>query len=210
MGVDACALFTPSEYEARSNHELLFVGRLVEKKGLAYLFEAMPAILASYPQAKLSVVGSGPEEHRLRSLARELGISDKVVFEGAIPNVDLPRLYRRATVFVAPSVIAKSGDQEGLGLVLAEALACECPVVAFDLPAIREVVIDGVTGLTARERDSSDLASKVIKLLDNPDLRKHLAREGRRHVLTRFDWEVISSRYTRLIDVLAKSCPQEN
>lgn len=210
MGVDACALFTPSEYEVRSNHELLFVGRLVEKKGLAYLFKAMPAILASYPQAKLSVVGSGPEEHRLRSLARALGILDKVVFEGPVPNADLPRLYRRAAVFVAPSVIAKGGDQEGLGLVLAEALACECPVVAFDLPAIREVVIDGVTGLTARERDSTDLASKVIKLLDNPDLRKHLAREGRRHVLTRFDWEVISSRYAQLIDVLAKSCPQKN
>ncbi len=203
MGVDARTLFTPGEYADRNNHELLFVGRLVEKKGLVHLLEAMPAILARHPQAKLSVVGKGPEEGRLRCLADELGILDRVAFLGPIPNAELPRLYRRAAVFIAPSVVAEGGDQEGLGLVIAEALACECPVVASDLPVIRDVVIDGITGLTARERDSADLASKVIALLDNPELRRRLAEEGRRHVLARFDWEVVADRYARLIEALA-------
>jgi glycosyltransferase involved in cell wall biosynthesis len=152
----------------------------------------------------LSIAGSGPEEERLRFLADKLGISDHVTFLGPIPNPELPHLYRRATVFIAPSIVAESGDQEGLGLVLAEALACECPVVASDLPAIRDVVIDGVTGLTARERNSADLASKIIALLGNPDLRKRLAEEGRRHVLARFDWEVVANRYAQLIDTLAQ------
>lgn len=199
MGVDARTLFIPGERGERTDYELLFVGRLVEQKGLAYLLEALPVILAKHPQVKLSVAGTGPEEARLRLLAEELGISDRVAFLGPIPNAELPRLYRRAAVFVAPLIFA-----EGLGLVLAEALACECPVVASDLPAIRDVVIDGVTGLTARERDSADLASKVIALLDNPDLRKRLAQEGRRHVLAQFDWEVVADRYARMIGALAK------
>ncbi|MEW5708281.1 MAG: glycosyltransferase family 4 protein [Pseudomonadota bacterium] len=204
MGVDAQTLFTPARRGERRDHELLFVGRLVEKKGLTYLLGALPAILARYPRASLSIAGSGPEEERLRFLAEKLGISDRVTFLGPIPNPELPHLYRRAAVFIAPSIVAESGDQEGLGLVLAEAMACECPVVASDLPAIRDVVIDGVTGLTARERNSADLASKVIALLDNPDLRKRLAEEGRRHVLARFDWEVVADRYARLIEVLAQ------
>jgi glycosyltransferase involved in cell wall biosynthesis len=199
MGVDARTLFTPAGYDERNDHELLFVGRLVEQKGLAYLLEALPVILAKHPQVTLSVAGSGPEEGRLRSLAEKLGISDRVAFLGPIPNAELPRLYRRAAVFVAPLMFA-----EGLGLVLAEALACECPVVASDLPAIRDVVIHGVTGLTARERDSADLASKVIALLDDPVLRRRLAKEGRRRVLAQFDWEVVADRYARLIEALAQ------
>lgn len=203
MGVDAQGLFTPDGYGERNDRELLFVGRLVEKKGLVYLLEAMPLILARHPLVKLSVVGGGPEEARLRSLANELRILDRVAFLGPFPNTELPSLYRRAAIFVAPSIVAESGDQEGLGLVVAEALACECPVVASDLPAIRDVVIDGVTGLMARERDSVDLAAKVIALLDKPDLRRRLAQQGRQHVLARFDWESVANRYARLIETLA-------
>lgn len=205
MGVDARTLFTPDGEDVRTGHELLFVGRLVEKKGLAYLLKAMPAILARHPRVTLSVAGGGPEEWRLRSLAEELGIADRVTFLGPAQNRELPRLYRRATVFIAPFVVAENGDQEGLGLVLAEALACECPVVASDLPAVRDVVIDGVTGLTVRQRDSVDVASKVIALLDNPDLRRTLAKQGRMHVLTRFDWETVANRYAQLIEALARS-----
>jgi glycosyltransferase involved in cell wall biosynthesis len=116
----------------------------------------------------------------------------------------LASLYRESTVFVAPSVVAAGGDQEGLGLVFAEAMACECPVVAFDLPAIRDLVEDGITGLLAREKDSHDLAMKILHLLDHPEERTRIAQSGRRHVAERFDWDVVATRYAALIQDLAE------
>jgi len=202
MGVDTEALFTPDLAGCRANNEILFVGRLVEKKGCTYLLEAMPEILKQHPEARLNVVGSGPEEDALKQQVGRLGIAQAVNFHGAVSNAEIPCLYRQATVFVAPFVITAQGDQEGLGLVLVEALACECPVVVSDMPAIRDVVIDGVTGLVCKQRDSADLAAKVCFLLNHPDQGEKLGKVGRQHVQENFDWSVISRRYAALIDEL--------
>ncbi|MGE5639962.1 MAG: glycosyltransferase, partial [Clostridia bacterium] len=133
MGVDARERFTPGP-GARNGEEILFVGRLVEKKGVAHLLEALARVRQARPRAILTVAGSGPLEASLRERSRALGIAEAVRFAGPIPNADLPAFYRRAAVLAMPSVVARDGDREGLGLVLAEALACECPVVASDLP----------------------------------------------------------------------------
>lgn len=202
MGVDTQTLFTPDPATHRVNNEILFVGRLVEKKGCTYLLGAMPEILRRYPDTHLSIVGSGPEEEVLKQQADRLGIAQAITFYGAVNNSETPELYRRATVFVAPSIVTGQGDQEGLGLVFVEALACECPVVASDLAAIRDVVSDGLTGLVCKQRDSVSLAAKVCLLLDQPELRASLGRAGRQHVQERFDWVAISRRYAVLIDGL--------
>jgi glycosyltransferase involved in cell wall biosynthesis len=202
MGVDLAQRFTPSPNERRSSNELLFAGRLVEKKGVEYIIMAMPEILKRYPQTKLLIAGDGPERARLQRLSIDIGVESRVQFLGAVANTALQKLYRRAAIFVAPSVIARGGDQEGLGLVFVEALGCECPIVASDLPAIRDVVIDGVTGLICKQKDSADLAKKVQCLLDDPDAGANLGRAGRRHVEDRFDWQIISRRYKGLINGL--------
>lgn len=204
MGVDTKTLFTPNPALPRADNEILFVGRLVEKKGCAYLFEAMPEILRRHPGTRLRVVGSGPEEKVLRQQAKRLGIEHAVTFHGAVNNAEMPELYRRATVFVAPSIVTAQGDQEGLGLVLVEALACECPVVASNLSAIRDVVIDGVNGLICRQKDSADLAAKVCFLLEHPELRVAMGSAGRQYVQSKFDWMTIFSRYASLIDELVQ------
>lgn len=204
MGVDTKALFTPDPMTRRADSEILFVGRLVEKKGCTYLLDAMPEILRRHPGTLLRIVGSGPEEEALKRQADRLGVTHAVTFHGAINNAEIPNLYRRATVFVAPSIVTAQGDQEGLGLVLVEALACECPVVASDLPAIRDVVSDGVTGLNCQQKDSVDLAEKVVLLLNNPAMRHVLASAGRQHAVDNFDWDIVSDRYTRLINEMAK------
>jgi glycosyltransferase involved in cell wall biosynthesis len=152
-------------------------------------------------------VGSGPDEEQLKQQADRLGIGCEVRFQGAISNAEMPALYRRATVFVAPSIVTAQGDQEGLGLVLVEALACECPVLASDLPAIRDVVIDGVSGLIFRQKDVVDLAAKVCYLLDHPDMRETLGKAGRQHVQEHFDWAMVVHRYAELIDELAQEKP---
>lgn len=202
MGVDTRALFAPSPKTNRADNELLFVGRLVEKKGIEYLLDAMPEIVKQQPRTHLKIVGSGPIEKALRMQVHRLGIANVVTFHGAVINSQLPELYRRATVFVAPSIVTTQGDQEGLGLVLVEALACECPVVASDLPAIRDVIVEGDTGLLVPEKNPEALAKAVLKLLAEPGLRRQLAANGRTHVLRYFDWDTVVTRYRLLIEEL--------
>lgn len=197
MGVDLTGVFTPSD-SRRSDTELLFVGRLVEQKGLLYLIQAMPEILKSHPQVMLTIVGDGPAKESLQRQARSAGVNEHVSFMGTVENAALSELYGRAAVFVSPSLA------EGFGITFVEALGCACPVVATDLPAIRDIVIDGVTGLVCRPKDWGDLAEKVCYLLDYPDLRGALGSAGRRHVEERFDWTEIASRYAALIDGVAQ------
>lgn len=205
MGVDARQRFCPDEAAQRSAHELLFVGRLVRKKGVTHLLEAFAIARRKAPEARLTVLGTGPLEEALKSRARELDIAGAVTFGGAVPNADLAPHYRRAAALVMPSVVADDGDQEGLGLVMAEALACECPVIASDLPAIRDLVEDGVTGLLARQGDASDLADKIVALLRDPVGSRGLARHGREVVLERFDWQTVAQGYEHLLGAVSRA-----
>ena len=203
MGVDTSALFTPDPAIRRADNEILFVGRLVEKKGCTYLLEAVPEILRQHPDTHLSIVGSGPEVEALKQQASRLGIVHAVTFHDSVINAEIPDLYRRATIFVAPSIVASQGDQEGLGLVLVEALACECPVVASDLPAIRDVVIHENTGWLVPQKNPDAIVGAVVKLLAKPELRRQLAINGREHVIRNFDWSTVTARYAHLIDNLS-------
>ena len=199
MGVDARQRFLPDTAAPRSAHELLFVGRLVRKKGVAHLLEAFALARSAIPAARLVVLGAGPLEAELRQRAHELDIAAAVTFGGAVPNEELAPYYRRAAAVVMPSIVAQDGDQEGLGLVIAEALACECPVIASDLPAIRDVIDEGVTGLLARPGDARDLADKIVAMLRDPGRARTLARRGRDMVLERFDWASVARGYGQLL-----------
>jgi len=202
MGVDAQTLFTPDSSTERSDTDLLFVGRLVEKKGISFLLDAMPEIIRRRPGTRLSIVGDGPLEGALKQQVDHLGIAHAVTFKASLPNADLPAIYRRAAVFVAPSIVTGQGDQEGLGLVLVEALACECPVVASDLPAIRDVIINNDTGLLVPQKAPAAIADAVVNLLIDTALRRQLARSGRAHVMRHFAWDGVAARYSRLFDEL--------
>ena len=195
MGIDLRERFTPDPTVARSKDEILFVGRLVEKKGLRHLLDAMPAILAAHPRARLTVAGFGPEESALRAQADALGIGARVDFLGAVPQASLPALYRRATVFAAPFVRAKSGDQEGFGLVLVEALGCGCPVVASELPATVDV-LNGLRGAIAVRSGDADALSRAIGgVLSGADEFGARAAEDRSQLVERFDWETVRDQY---------------
>ena len=124
MGVDLQQWFTPDPLIVRHLNELLFVGRLVEKKGVDRLLKALPRVLQAFPDTRLTIAGGGPLESDLRQLAESLGICRCVDFRGMVPQTELPALYRRAKLFVAPFQVASSGDQEGFGLVLVEAMGC--------------------------------------------------------------------------------------
>jgi glycosyltransferase involved in cell wall biosynthesis len=192
--VDLEGRFLPSACRRREK-SLLFVGRLVEKKGLEYLIRAMPKVLEKHPGANLTIAGSGPEESAARQLVTALGIERHVRFLGAVPNSEMSPWYQASEVVVFPSVVAKDGDQEGFGLVLVEAMGCECAVIGTDLPAIRDIIVDGKTGLIVPEKDPKALAEKIVYLFDNPVIRSSLGRDGRSFVLEMYDWRNIASRY---------------
>lgn len=198
MGVDLTGTFIPPAAAGRSNHELLFVGRLVAQKGVRYLIQALPEILKKHPQAVLSIVGDGPERANLQGLAAASKVGEHVRFLGAVENSALKELYGGAAMFVSSSL------SEGFGLTCVEALGCACPVVATDLPAIRDIVIDGVTGLICKQKDSGDLAAKICFLLEHPELRATMGSAGRQYVQSRFDWATVSRRYAALIEEVAQ------
>jgi glycosyltransferase involved in cell wall biosynthesis len=199
MGVDLQHRFVPDPAQPRQEDELLFVGRLVEKKGLTHLVAALPAIVAARPGCRLRVAGFGPEQDALRAQCHALGVADRVEFLGAVAQADLPALYRRATLFVAPFVEAASGDQEGLGLVMVEAAGCGCPVLASDLPAVRDVIDDRVP-----PGDAAALATRVIALLaEPPAARAARAAALRERLAARLDWQRVADGYAELLATLA-------
>jgi glycosyltransferase involved in cell wall biosynthesis len=199
MGVELKKRFVPPA-EREEKHALLFVGRLVEKKGLRYLIEAMPRILEKNPSAYLRVAGDGPEKAALEQRISELKINDRVQFLGPVCNDNLPSFYQTSNIVIFPSIIAADGDREGFGLVLVEALGCECALVVSDLPAMQDIIIDGKTALVVPQKNAKLLADRINELLDNFALRTSLGKAGRQFVLKHFDLDPIAEKYIDLIE----------
>jgi glycosyltransferase involved in cell wall biosynthesis len=172
---------------------VLFVGRLVERKGVPYLIEAISLLRDA--SIRLVIVGDGPERPKLEAAARRLGIADRVEFRGKIPAAELQAAYARATAFVLPSVFDARGDTEGLGVVALEAMNYGTPVVASRIGGIPDVVEDGVTGLLVPPGDAAALAAALRRLLDEPDLARKLGEAGRRRLREQFSWEAITARW---------------
>ncbi len=202
MGVDLTRRFVPLAGSFR-RREILFVGRLVAKKGVEILVEAFARIAVRYSGWRLTVVGDGPDRKGLERRVSELSLGGRVEFAGRVANAALPAYYQRAGFFVFPSLVAADGDREGFGLVAAEALGCECPVIAGDLPAVRDIIRDGETGLMVPPGNVEALAQAMKFYIENPEHAARLARRGRRHVVDRFDWGRIAARYAGLLESLA-------
>jgi glycosyltransferase involved in cell wall biosynthesis len=202
MGVDVRERFVPAAVE-RNPAELLFVGRLVEKKGLHHLLHALPQVIAECPGARLTIAGFGPERERLERIVAELDLKAHVDFVGAMPQASLPALYQRAAIFVAPFIEADDGDQEGLGLVVAEAMACGCPVIVGNVPATQDLV-DASSGIRVPASDHAQLARAIVALLKDDEGRDRLGRHARAHVEQHYSWDAVAERYSRLLVEVAR------
>lgn len=177
---------------ARDPDRLLFVGRLIERKGAEYAIRAVAELGRQGRAARLTVVGDGPERRRLEALARELGAGDAVEFAGALPHDAVSAHYRRAAALLMPAVTDWKGEQEGFGMVLVEAMATGLPVVATRSGGIPDVVADGRTGLLVPERDAPALAAAARQLLEDPARAAALARAARAELDARFAPEAIA------------------
>lgn len=183
---------------SRDGHaELLFVGRLVERKGVEYLVRALPPILEERT-ARLTIVGEGEWKAEIRRAIRECGVEDHVRLTGYVSNQRLRELYRQCDVFVLPAVVDEKGDTEGLGVVLLEALLYRRPVIASAAGGIVDIVKDGQTGWLVPPGDPAALADAIGEACRNPAEARRRAENGRRRVLEHFSPDRIAGELMKI------------
>jgi colanic acid/amylovoran biosynthesis glycosyltransferase len=183
IGVDPRA-FSRAE-QAPDKASVLFVGRLVEKKGCDLLIRAMFKVQQQVSGAQLIIIGDGPLRASLEQLAKDLNVN--CVFLGSRSSEQIKQALQRASIFCAPSRTAKNGDSEALGIVFLEAQAMGVPVVSSLHGGIPEAVIHGKTGLLAPEGDYHFLAEHLQSLLQREDLRFLYGSRGMEWVRESFD-----------------------
>jgi glycosyltransferase involved in cell wall biosynthesis len=166
--------------------ELLAVGTLRDCKGFDTLLQTTAQLRAEGVPARLTVIGDGEDRPALERQAHGLGLAGHVTFTGYLPHEELAEHYARATVLVHP---ARSANHFGIPNVILEAQAARVPVVCTRLPALAELLEDGVSGVYVSEDDSAELASTLAGLFADPARRERMAEAGYRRVTERFDIE---------------------
>lgn len=139
------------------------------------LIKSVPLVLKEIPESRFIIAGKGPEEERLKELAKSLGVSDSVKFIGFIPNDELPEYLNSMDVYVSTSL-----SDAGLAASTAEAMSCGLPVIVTDVADNREWVEDGITGFVVPTKDPKLLAEKIIYLLQNENVRKKFGKISRK------------------------------
>ncbi len=199
IGVDL-NLFAPDPLRSRPQNPLdpiiLFVGRLMEKKGCAHLIRAMALLQERHRTARLLIVGDGPLLDPLRIQARQT--LRHCTFLGAQPPRVVVDLMHRAHVLAAPSIVASSGDTEGLPINLCEAQAIGLPIAGFRGPGVCEAVAESETALLVAPGDERALADAISELLRDPCLTHRLAAAGRRRAESLFSLETQTARLEEL------------
>ncbi len=178
-------------FNVRGHHGLpedsivvLTVGRLIERKGVEYLIRATPRL--EDPKTHVIVAGGGADLGRLQGLAHELGVSERITFTDFVPGGSLPAYYAQCDVFAHPVVTDSTGDVEGLGIVILEAMAAGKPSVASGIGGIADVVVDGETGYLIPEKNEDAIVQRVSALVADRDLRRRMGVAARNRVEERF------------------------
>lgn len=181
--------------EAYNAKYLIFsVGRLIDWKGMDILIMAMPEVIKKIPEVKLVIGGSGPKKEALKKLVKDLGLEDKVILTGYLENVDMPKYYASADVFVLPS-INLNGQTEALGVVLLEAMASGCPVIGSNVGGVPDIIQDGVNGFLVKEKSPADMANSIVEILLNDQIRDKFKINGLKTVNERFLWQKIVQQF---------------
>lgn len=195
MGVDGTEIRRRVGERAPRPGQLLFVGRLAEKKGVDVLLEAV----AQVPDASLTILGDGPDRAALEARASALAVADRVTFLGRRPKDDVLAEMRVAVAVVIPSRIAADGDMEGTPVVLAEAMGAGVPVVASDIAGMAECIDDRVTGLLVPPGDVAALADALRTIVDGDIDLRQLASEAMAAAERDLDIRRVGERYGEIL-----------
>jgi len=164
--------------------------RLVEAKGIRYLLQAMKDVIPLFPDITLLIAGDGPLQDDLKRMSVDLGIGRWVLFIG--PRLDIPELLKLFDIYVLPSV------SEGLPMVLLEAMAAGCPIIATEVGGVPMAVRHGQNGSLVKPENPKALSSEIIRLLSNKDVRERYSENGMTLAREKFSAEVMTQNYERL------------
>ncbi|MEO0234878.1 MAG: glycosyltransferase family 4 protein [candidate division WOR-3 bacterium] len=176
---------------------ILFVGRLVERKGVDYLIKAMKFVKTDY---KLYIVGDGYKKSELEKLVKKEKLSERVKFLGFVGDKDLIEYYRKSKIFVLPAIHDRNGDTEGLGMVLVEAIVNGTVSIGTNVGGIVDIIEDRVTGLLVREKDEKELADKINYIIENEKMYKELQENGFKKIKEKFSIDSVNRKYMDLIN----------
>jgi glycosyltransferase involved in cell wall biosynthesis len=182
--------FKPMEVDPFFNKDSIVVGTIKSLEplyGIDSLILAFDMVCRELPDQdlRLLIVGDGSQRAELEALVNKLGIKGKAHFAGRVGHAQLPTWYNRLDVYAALS----RPDSESFGVAVIEASACERAVLVSNTGGLPEVVADGQTGLLAEPNDLGDIKEKLLKLVQNEDLRRTMGAAGRRRVAEKYDWD---------------------
>lgn len=179
---------------------ILSVARLVPKKGIHVLVRALARMFHRGVVFRAVIAGAGTELQKLKVLALECGVARCIKWRGAVDHSEVARLIRASAVFALPCVIAKDGDRDGIPVVLMEAMAAGVPCVSTDLPAIRELIANGVSGRLVPPEDHVALDQAISELMNNPSARASIGAAGKERVESEFSTALNAERLFRVFN----------
>lgn len=179
---------------------ILYVGRFIDLKGVEYLIKSIPDVRNNIPDIKVLLIGEGPNKKSYMNLIQELNLVECFHFINPLPQEKLIKYYSYSDLLVLPSIVNDSGESEGLGVVLLEALSCHCPVIGTDTGGISEIITNGKTGLIAEPKNAVSLAEKIEILLKDNKTRKMTIENGYKMIQKKFTWNVITDRFINVYE----------
>jgi glycosyltransferase involved in cell wall biosynthesis len=203
MGVDTASIRAAVGERDPESGLLVYIGRLVDKKGIDVLLEA----LVQVPSARMQVIGDGPDRAALVDLAARLGLGDRVRFFGKLPKREVFAALARAHAVVIPSKVGSGGDMEGTPVVLCEAMAAGVPVVASDLGGLGECIDDGITGLLVPHDDVDALSATLAKVLNGSIDLDAVERAAAAEAARTLDIGAIAAAYGRVLASVGRRPP---
>jgi len=182
---------------------LITVARLTPHKGIDTGIRCLASLAQEIPDLRYAVVGTGPDQARLKALAHDLGVGDRVRFLGLVSEADLPGLYNVGEVYLGPSRL-EACSAEGFGIAIVEASACGLPVLVGRSGGTSEAVRDGETGMLLDAEDPGAFAAALRSLLQDHDRAARMGAAGRRAVETFFNWD----RVVLAMRTLGRECAE--
>lgn len=177
----------------REDNLVVWVGRFVPEKGLEFLIEAARIVSKNFPDAKFLLIGYGPLKMKIVRLALHYGLLGTYVnFRGNLSRDEIAQVMGKASIFVFPSL------KEGMPVSVLEAIACEVPVVGFNISGVSDIIEDGKSGFLVPLRNVAALAQAIMNLLGNKKLRRTLGHNARQSAIQKYRWSIVLQALTNV------------